>query len=449
MVLRLRIGGRIILPALTVLTLTVVILVAVTYSRSSTMITDLVYRQGDSLAARYANQVQSRLERIAETPRGMANAFIALKRSGNPDRKVALAILRQTLEANPVLLGSWTVWESEAFDGQDKKYSKAPGHDASGRLVAVYSRGTGKTTLDANLDYEKEGSGDYYLLPRKSGRETVMEPYLYSYTGDKKDEIYLTSICIPIVMDGTFLGVVGIDLSIASFQEMMKDIKPMEGSYGGLASNSGVRLFHVLKKNVGTHLGDDTPMQKDALLAAVREGRPYGLTKHNLTTGALSYLSYSPIQIGSSTTPWSLSITLPISLLFAPLDSLLVLILAIGLACILAGFAAFLAIARGISRPIGLMTAVNSCLAQGDFTLEGIDPRALGRLRGRGDEIGEMSQAIDVVIASIARVASSIQGGSAQVAAGAGQVASTAQALSQGTAQQASAGEQVSSAMGE
>jgi len=45
MVLRLRIGGRIILPALTVLTLTVVILVAVTYSRSSTMITDLVYRQ--------------------------------------------------------------------------------------------------------------------------------------------------------------------------------------------------------------------------------------------------------------------------------------------------------------------------------------------------------------------------------------------------------------------
>jgi methyl-accepting chemotaxis protein len=447
MALKLRIGGRIIIPAVALLIVTVALLLVVTYAQSSKIITDMIYRQGDSSAARYANQVQAQLERIAETPREMANAFIALKRSGNPDRKAALEILRQTLEANPLLLGSWTVWEPNAFDKQDLKYRNAPGHDASGRFVSVYSRGTGKIALDPNLDYEKDGAGDYYLLPKRSGRETVMEPYLYSYTGNKADEIFLTSICIPVVIDGTFQGVVGIDIAISTFESVMKDIQPVAGAYGILMSNTGVRLYHPTKELVGKTVGDDTPAYKDALLTAITGGKPYNLVKHNLATGALSYLSYAPIKIGSSTTPWSLAVALPIAILFAPLNSLLLLMLAIGAACAIAGLLAFVLVARGISRPIGLMTAVNKRLAQGDFTLEGIDSAVLGKMRSRGDEIGEMTEAIHVVIDSITRVASSIQGGAVEVATGAGQVASTAQALSQGTAEQASAGEEVSSAM--
>jgi methyl-accepting chemotaxis protein len=449
MKLKLKIGGRIIVPSLTLLVLAIAGVLALTYVRSSAIISEMVYRQGDDLSARYANQVRAELERIAETPREMANAFIAMKRSGNPDRKVALEILRQTLEANPGLLGSWTVWEPEAFDAQDKKYRNAPGHDASGRFVAVYSRGTGKTQLDANIDYEKEGAGDYYLLPKKSGLETVMEPYLYSYTGKKEDEIFLTSVCVPVIIDGSFRGVVGIDLSVSSFEGIMKDIKPYDGAYGVLMSNAGYRLYHPVKANIGKQVGEDTPAQKDALQAAIRKGGTYSLTKKNLSTGALSYLSYAPIRIGSSAAPWSLAVTLPLSALFAPLNGLLLLILAIGLACALVGLVVLLVIARSISRPIDFVTRVNIGFAQGDFALAGIDPAAFGRMRARADEIGDMARAVDVVIESITGIASSIQGGAAEVAGGASQVASTAQALSQGTTEQAAAGEEVSSAMEE
>jgi methyl-accepting chemotaxis protein len=448
MALRLKIGSRITLPTVAILTVTVVLLLAVSYSRSSAIITDMVYRQGDSLAAQYANQVQGQLERFSETPREMANTFIALKKSAKPDRQAALEILRQTLEANPLLLGSWTVWEPNAFDGQDQKFRNAPGHDASGRFVAVYSRGTGKITLDPNLDYEKEGAGDYYLLAKKSGHETVMEPYFYSYTGDKKDEQFITSIVIPIMIDGSFQGVLGIDIAISTFESIMKDIQPIPGAFGMLISNTGALLYHPAKENIGKNVGETSPEKnKAALLAAIAGGKPYSLVKNNLATGELSYMSLAPIQIGSSTTPWALAVALPMAILFAPLNSLLVLMIVIGIACAVAGFFVLLVVARSISRPIGLIKAVNDRLAQGDFALGGIDAGAFESMRSRGDEIGEMTEAIGVVIASITRVASSIQGGSNEVAEGAGQVASTAQALSQGTAEQAAAGEEVSSAM--
>jgi methyl-accepting chemotaxis protein len=447
MALKLRIGGRIILPAMALFIVTVLSLLAVTYTRSSSIITDMAHKQGDALAARYANQAQAQLERIAETPREMANAFIAMKKAGNPERKAALAILLQTLEANPILLGSWTVWEPGAFDGLDKKYRNAPGHDNTGRFVAVYSRGTGKIILDPNLDYEKEGVGDYYLIPKKTGKETVMEPYFYSYTGKKEDELFITSIVIPVIIDGAFRGVLGVDIAVSTFEGMMKDIKPYEGAYGALMSNSGLRLYHPVKANIGKTIGDDTPKLKDALLAAVRGGKAYNLTKNNLTTGAFSYLSYAPIQIGASENPWSLAVTIPLAVLLGPLDALLYLMLAIGAIGAALGFGALLLIARGISRPAGLVAEVNRRFAQGDFALEGLDYSMLERMRSRGDEIGEMAQAIDVVISSITKVASSIQGGTAEVASGAGQVATTAQALSQGTTEQAAAGEEVSSAM--
>ena len=118
----------------------------------------------------------------------MAKVFIAMKEAGDPDRKAVLAILRQTLDTDPDLLGTWTVWEANAFDGLDAKFKNAPGHDATGRLATVYSRASGSIELDPCLGYEKEGDGDYYLVPRKTRQETLMEPYDRSYSGRKEDE---------------------------------------------------------------------------------------------------------------------------------------------------------------------------------------------------------------------------------------------------------------------
>jgi len=451
MKLRLKIGGKIILSALVVFALGIAAILAVTINlASSTFLTEL-HTEGDVRAAMYANEVRARLERLADTPRTLAAAFEAMVSSGRPDRKAALAMLLQNLENNPDLLGSWTVWEPEAFDGQDAKWVNAPGHDATGRFVSVYSRGTGKIQLDPNIDYEKPGVGDYYLVPKRTGDETVFEPYYYSYTGNKADELFITSIVVPVKIGGVFKGVVGIDLAISSFADYAKAIKPMEGSYGILVSNLGTRLFHPLKDLVGKPIGDDIKdtAMRDGLRAAIAQGKPYSLTKMSSVTADITYQTYAPISIGDAKTPWSLGVVLPEALLERTVWrlSLVIILVAIG-SGILVTLALFFVI-RSIAKPIERVAEANEHMARGDFTLEGMDTGLLKKVAARTDEIGAASRAIEGMISSVSGVVASVQAGASQVVTGASQVSATAVALSQGTTRQASAAEQVSASMEE
>ena len=451
MKLRLKIGGKIILSALAVFAIGIAAILLVTIRLASSSFIAELHTEGDVRAAMYANEVRSRLERLADTPRTLASAFEAMVISGRPDRKAALAMLLQNLQNNPDLLGSWTVWEPEAFDGQDAKWRNAPGHDSTGRFVSVYSRGTGKIQLDPNIDYEKPGAGDYYLVPKKTGQETIFEPYNYSYTGNKADEIFLTSIAVPISINGVFKGVVGIDLAVSSFSDYVKAIKPIEGSYGILVSNSGTRLYHPLKDLIGKPIGDDIKeaATKDGLMAAIAQGKPFSLTKISAVTGTLTYQTFAPISIGDTKTPWSLGVVLPSTLLERKVGelSLVIILVALGSA-VLVFFALFLVI-RSIARPIESVALANEHLAKGDFALEGMDRASLAKVAARGDEVGAASRSINTMIASISGVVASVKAGAGQVVAGANQVSATAVALSQGTTRQASAAEEVSASMEE
>lgn len=50
-------------------------------------------------------------------------------------------------------------------------------------IQLLHYRADGQLGLDALVDYETLGAGDYYLLARDSGKETVLEPYSYSVDG--------------------------------------------------------------------------------------------------------------------------------------------------------------------------------------------------------------------------------------------------------------------------
>ncbi|MDQ3232063.1 MAG: hypothetical protein M3Q07_09605 [Pseudobdellovibrionaceae bacterium] len=50
-------------------------------------------------------------------------------------RQDVMDMMRVLVEKNPDVLGIWTTWEPNAFDGQDQKFAHAPVHDASGRFA--------------------------------------------------------------------------------------------------------------------------------------------------------------------------------------------------------------------------------------------------------------------------------------------------------------------------
>ena len=58
------------------------------------------------------------------------------------------------------------LFEPDAFDGNDKNFINAEGHDQTGRFIPYWTRGSdGAGVVEALASYEVPGDGDYYQIP--------------------------------------------------------------------------------------------------------------------------------------------------------------------------------------------------------------------------------------------------------------------------------------------
>jgi len=448
--LKLNIGARIIFSSGIVFLAAVAAIISISYINSSKLLTAAAYKEGRLLASLNGDQVQSRLSEAASDARALRDAMVGLKDSGAVDRSAVDSILKANLEAQPDFLSSWSTWDANALDDKDAKYANTPLSDRTGRYLTSYDRGKGSIQRSVSTGYDVPGDGDWYLVPHDTGKEFVTEPYGWTYTGKKEDTILIASVCIPIRYKDKVVGVVGHDYSVSSLAEFLKGIKPYANSYVILTSNKGVRLYHPDANQIGKVIGGDIPAEQAALLGAIKSGRPYELTKKNLSTGAISLFCFSPVRIGQDEQhPWSLAVVLPLSTLLAPVRSLFALMLVLGALSLAIGAVLLLVVANSISRPVNLVNRSVLRFAEGDFALSDLDHSGLESMSRRGDELGETGRAFDVLIGAISSKVSLLQSSASQVASGSGQVSSTSQQLSQGTTEQASAGEEVSSAMEE
>jgi len=447
--IRLRIGARIILSAALIFLVIVAVLVVVLYGNASGILTEAAYREGRLHASVAAAGAQAAVSEAVVDARALRDAMLGLRARGKVDRAQVDDILAANIIAHPGFLSTWSVWAPDALDGQDAKFRNTARSDATGRYVSVFMAEKGVAQWSPAIGYDTGGDGDYYLVPLKTGKEFVTEPYKYSFTGKKEDEIYLASVCVPIVAGGRVLGVVGHDYSVASLESMAKLIKPYVGAYAILLSNAGVRLYHPKADQIGKVIGDDVPAIQPALLEAIKSGKDFEMTKRNKETGAVSLFSFAPMRIGLDEHPWSLSVVLPLNTLLEPLRALLsgfILVSALGL---LFGVAILVALGRTISKPVMLVNDIVARFSDGDFTMKDIDLAAAKRLRSRSDELGETGRAFDGLVGEIKTRISEIQSSASQVAGGSQQVSASAQVLSQGATEQAAAAEEVSSSIEE
>jgi methyl-accepting chemotaxis protein len=348
--------------------------------------------------------------RSVQVARTLAKAIEALRIAGVVDRKAYDEVFRQTLDSSPSLLDTWTIWEPNALDGRDKQFVNKPGSDATGRYLPVFTRAvTGKLEVFPNLDYDKPGPGDYYLVPKQTDKEYFTEPTMYSYTGKKEDEVLLATYCVPIHLNGKFVGVVGIDIGLQSLADLVKTIKIGETGYVIITTNSGVWVTHPKPELVGKPVGDDTPQFKDALLSAIRGGSEYQLIKPNLSTGVPSLLNYAPIGFGVWDKPWSLAAVAPLSQVLALQNTIVTLSSLVGLLLFLAIALAVLFVVNRVTQPVRTVAAILKTIADGEGDLT----RRLGL--SRNDEVGDLARNYDAFVEKLSAMVRIIQGASGQM----------------------------------
>ncbi|WP_317984062.1 methyl-accepting chemotaxis protein [Affinibrenneria salicis] len=255
----------------------------------------------------YANisLIQNRLDNAISAAHGLIQGVQALQETGNPDRGVAEAMLKNTLRHHPELLSMSLAWEPDAFDGKDQQYAALPDQDPKGRFVRYVDRDpAGNIALHNLTDYETPGSGDYYLLPRKLQKEVVLDPYSYAYNGV---ETLLTSIAVPIMVNGKFYGSVSVDFSLEKLQQFVDGIRSYPGAYAQLFSHTGVFIAHPDKSRIGQR-----SKSSQALLAGVANGNINIQQRYSDTLNADVFNINAPVAIGNTGTPWVLGLAIPV-----------------------------------------------------------------------------------------------------------------------------------------
>ena len=311
--------------------------------------------------------------------------------------------VRTSLEANPSLLGLYVVFEPNALDGKDELFTEQGelGSNEKGRFALYWSQATpGKLlseTMDENMlaDSSTGPSGSpynaWYTCPIQTRDSCVLEPY-FDDVGDRK--ILMTSIAFPLIQNDKVIGVMGLDISLDSLQQLSQ--QGSQELYDGKAhisilSPAGLLAGHSqdvgkLSQKLDAVFGADAA----ALTTALKSGKPSNVDKD----GMLRVMEpFKPIPTASL---WSVLLEVPDKVLLAPAIKLQKELDAqreasslasalIGLAAAVLGLGLMWLTALGVTRPILGVAAMLKNIASGEGDLT-------RRLEyARQDELGELA----------------------------------------------------------
>ena len=415
--------------------------IAVLANRAAGMQQEAAHAFAEQLAARNGAEVAGSMETALDTATALANALGSMQASGVAQRDVANAMLKGVLEGNPAFLGVWTGWEPNAFDGKDGEYVGQSGHDATGRFVPYWNKGLGMAVMEALVDYDKPGAGDYYLVTRQTGKPLLRDPYRYSVAGK---ETLITSVAVPVQVNGSAVGVVGVDMALASLQGVVGQIRIFDSGYATLLSHGGLVVGDRDAESVGQDMAK-LGFSEEAR-AAVKAGQPLTVSEHDERLGGASVTRlYVPVRVGSVPTPWMFVATVPEAEILAGVNRLMLLAAVLGLASVvLVSVGLSVSLERLVLRPLGgepsEAAAIANRVAQGDLS----QPIALRN----GDSRSLMAQ-LSRMQASLVEVVSNVRHGAQNVATASAEISHGNQDLSSRTENQASALEQTAASMEE
>lgn len=321
--------------------------------------------------------------------KALAQSFSVIRKVASEDalgdgsiRLTMNEILRDALKENSSFLGTFSVWEAGKLDALDASYAnKDTSYDATGRFIPYWSRTDNNISVSALLGYDNQTRGadgfrvgEYYLCSKDSQRACVINPF--SYPIDGKD-VLLTSLVSPVVIDRQFVGVVGVDIRLSFLQELARDIS--QSLYDGeseviIVSNNFTIAGHSEGKSQGQAFASLYSNGWEEEIGAIKSGQ----SLINDDEEKQQVRAVIPIQIGSTSTPWAMMVSIPRATVLASLtkvDSSITGIVnksisyqvGIGILVTLAALLAIWVVSAGIVRPIRSTVELLTKVADGNL----------------------------------------------------------------------------------
>lgn len=331
--------------------------------------------------------------------------------------------LKTAFERNDKVLGIWLAFEPNGLDGKDSEFANdaARQSNEAGRFATYWSRAAGASlnTIMVEEDLTKTTlsvSGtpynSWYTCPRDNKRTCLLDPYADTVGGK---EMLMTTISVPLIVDGKAIGVVGVDIALDALQAAaVESQRNLFNNAGHMLIVSGSGVLGADSSDaakVGKKINDTLGADGQDVLQLLASGTPKILEQGDLIRAV-----YPVDPIGNSRA-WGVVIDLPKHVLLADSVKLQAVlddaqetgVITALLVAVVAGLVGLLLIwltASGVTRPINSVAEMLKNIASGEGDLT-------QRLNySKKDELGELvnwfNRFLDKLQPTIAQIKQSI-----------------------------------------
>ena len=383
--------GRLLLLVTVTVVLCFTVTLAVVVSRAYEAVNEQATARASAEAGMAARDVAAMLDNAMGVAEVLRLSLEGARETGTVDRMLADSMQRRVLDQQPDLLGVYMGWEPNAFDGDDQSHVGAPGHDGSGRYVPYWNRGGGVVSVEPLVDYDLPGAGDYYQVPKRTGKPFLAEPYEYVVAGQK---MLITSLVQPVIEGGRFQGIVGVDIGLNDLARAMERIKPFGVGRVTVLTRTGMVVASADPARTGTLAGDLSATLKAALQAGER------VVEHD-AAGILHVLE--PVSVRGVDENWAVQVSVPASVVFSEAFEMRNTGVLLGLFSVLITALVLFALVTVLLRPLQALSDAMATLAQGEGDLT----RRLAE--GSSDELGVVTRSVNAFLGSLQRMFSDVR----------------------------------------
>ena len=351
-------------------------------------LTNAVITQLQTKTQAYGEQISNYINAAYRIPMTMAAAIKTAIENGDGSRAQISEMMGAALAANKDVSSIYAQFERNGFDGRDSEFVDSGliyNAESTGSLEIYWIRNEAGQVEQQKVDDPDEKylnarnefgirQSEWYLCGRDKKVPCLMEPYLYEISPGYEE--LMTSLTSPIMVNGTFRGIAGVDVNLPIFQKLVDELS--QSLYNGkarvtLLSEIGlvVASSHY-KDKLMRPLKESLPERGDAL-SQLHKGE-------GLLTGKDNLYVARGLKIPASNSEWSLLIELPLDVALADLETLKVLVAeekttVLGsqllLALVLAGAAlvAITILIQSITKPLSVLNKQVEQLSSADGDL--------------------------------------------------------------------------------
>jgi methyl-accepting chemotaxis protein len=345
-------------------------------------------------------------------------------------------ILSKTLDANPNYIGTYFTMELSAYDPE---WGNAPGRESK---IFYKDKGTiHYNEVKHDVGGVKKRTG--YHKVKDTMKEAIWEPYWCDTYSTEAGRVLETTLGVPIIIEGQFMGLAGIDIELSVFKELIAKIQPFKDGYAFLLSNESTYVAHPDPVCIAKKFDEENPDEEKMyhISEKIKNGESFSFEAIHTDSNNDLYVKFVPVHIAGTTTPWSLGILVPINSIMVNSNRIIKITLIAGFIGLLILFLVISNVSRSIIKPIKDSVDFAEKISQGDLNAK-LDFDS-------NDEIGILAKHLMSMTEKFKEVVEQIKQSGDEINQASIRIYKNSDQLASGANSQVAATEEVSSSMEE